>query len=180
MSELRDHLRASFRWLGDRADPDSRADVTGWWRDDQIVTEIGAALARRFADERPTVIMGTQSRGSLLGVLTAHHLGVGFAEVRKDPGRASDSDAWWETSTVPDYRDKHLRLGLRRTLLKSRDIVLFVDDWIATGAQAQACRSLVDMSGATWCGAAVVVDGLQQSSTRRELRLRSLLNIRDL
>ena len=124
--------------------------------------------------------MGTQSRGSLLGVLVARSLGVGFAEVRKDPGRGADSDAWWETSTTPDYRDEQLRLGLRRSLLQSGDRVLFIDDWIATGAQADACKDLVEMSGAHWIGAAVVVDGLERSDLRLSLRLRSLLHIRDL
>jgi adenine phosphoribosyltransferase len=173
-------LLASFRWLGDRSDPDYRADVSGWWRNAEILAGIGPALADLFSTERPSVVMGTQSRGSLLGVLTARHLSVGFAEVRKDPGRAADSDAWWETSTAPDYRDEHLRLGLRRGLLKSGDSVLFVDDWVATGAQANACRALVEMSGARWCGAAVVVDGLEHSAARRALNIRSLLNIREL
>ncbi|MGO4536677.1 phosphoribosyltransferase family protein [Leifsonia sp. 2MCAF36] len=180
MSELRDQLRATFRWIGDRTDPDYRADVTGWWRDPQVVQQIGAALAGLFSDERPTVVLGTQSRGSLLGVLVAQHLGVGFAEVRKDPGPSADSDAWWMISTVPDYRDRHLRLGLRRSLLTSGDSVLFVDDWVDTGAQSGACRSLVEMSGARWCGAAVIVDGLHEPGLRRTLRVRALLNIRDL
>lgn len=100
--------------------------------------------------------------------------------MRKDPRPSADSDAWWETTTSPDYRDKHLSLGLRRTLLRSGDRALFVDDWIDTGAQAGACRALVDMSGATWIGAAVVVDGLESSSLRRALRVRSLLHIREL
>lgn len=173
-------MRASFRWLGDRTDPDLRADITGWWRDAEILAGIGPALAGLFRDEQPTVVMGTQSRGSLLGVLTERHLGVGFAEVRKDPGRGADSDAWWEVSTAPDYRDRQLELGLRRTLLRSGDAVLFVDDWVATGAQAQACRALADMAGARWCGAAVVVDGLENSTARRALNLRSLLHIREL
>lgn len=178
--DLRDNLLASFRWMGDRTDPDYRADVSGWWREAEILEEIGPRLAGLFVGEHPTVVMGTQSRGSLLGVLTARHLGVGFAEVRKDPVRAADSDAWWETSTAPDYRDQHLRLGLRRGLLKSGDSVLFVDDWVATGAQATACRSLVEMSGARWCGAAVIVDGLELATTRRTLNLRSIVNIREL
>lgn len=180
MVDLRERLVASFRWIGDRTDPDYRADVTGWWRDPEVLGNIGAGLAELFSDERPTVVMGTQSRGSLLGVLTAQYLGIGFAEVRKNPGRAAASDAWWVISTAPDYRDEHLRMGLRRTLLKSGDSVLFVDDWADTGAQASACRSLVEMSGARWCGGAVVVDALKQSSMRRTLRARSLLNVRDL
>lgn len=177
---MQDRLRSSFRWVGDRTDPDYRADVTGWWRSAELVDEIGAALADLFGPESPNVVMGTESRGSLLGVLTARSLGVGFAEVRKDPGRAADSDAWWEASTEPDYRDEHLRLGLRRSLLHSGDRVLFVDDWIASGAQANACRALVEMSGAQWIGAAVVVDGLTRPELRRSLRVKSLLHIRDL
>ncbi|MEV5041304.1 adenine phosphoribosyltransferase [Microbacterium sp. LMI1x-1-1.1] len=180
MSELRHRLRTTFRWLGDRTDPDFRADVTGWWRDADILGGMGAALSRLFPDEEPTVVMGTQSRGSLLGVLCAQHLGVGFAEVRKNPGCAADSDAWWQVTTAPDYRDEHLELGVRRNLLRSGDTVLFVDDWAATGAQATASRTLVQMSGAKWCGAAVVVDGLESSAVRRDLNLRSLLHVRDL
>ena len=177
---LRDQLRTSFRWRGDRNDPDYLADVTGWWRDADTLQTIGEGLADLFPEASPTVVMGTQSRGSLLGVLTARHLGVGFAEVRKDPSRSADSDAWWETSTPPDYQDRHLRLGLRRSLLQSGDRVLFVDDWVQTGAQVQACHTLVEMSGATWLGAAVVVDGLETNAPRRALTVRSLLSVREL
>jgi adenine phosphoribosyltransferase len=98
---LRENLKASFRWLGDRTDPDFRADVTGWWRDPSILEDLGPALAALFPDSVINVVMGTQSRGSLVGVLTARALGVGLAEVRKDPGRAADSDAWWERPLRP-------------------------------------------------------------------------------
>ncbi|WP_434995104.1 phosphoribosyltransferase family protein [Arthrobacter sp. Ld5] len=179
-SGMRDRLRQSFRWRGDRTDPDFRADVTGWWRSPDTLLSLGPGLAALFPDVVPTVVMGTESHGSLLGVLTAQHLGIGFAEVRKDPGRAADSDAWWEVSSGPDYLDRNLRLGLRRSLLKAGDRVLFVDDWIATGAQAEACHALVEMSGATWTGAAVVVDGLERTSLRRKLQVRSMLNVREL
>jgi adenine phosphoribosyltransferase len=180
VSDLRPRLREAFRWLGDRNDPDFRADVTGWWRDATILGELGGALAGLFESEKPNVIMGTQSRGSLLGVLTANTLGIGFAEVRKNPAPSADSDAWWRTSTGPDYRDRHLDLGVRRARLHAGDRVLFVDDWIDTGAQAVACKRLVDMSGATWVGGSVVVDGLQDASLRRQLKIRTLLHIREL
>lgn len=85
-SDVRDRLRQSFRWRGDRTDPDFRADITGWWRSPDTLLSLGPGLAALFADSAPTVVMGTESHGSLLGVLTAQHLGVGFAEVRKDLG----------------------------------------------------------------------------------------------
>jgi len=177
---MRDRLRESFRWLGDRTDPDERADPTGWWRDPQTLAGLGPALADLFADEAPTVVVGPQSRGSLLGALVALHLGAGFVELVKDPGPAADSDAWIQVTTPPDYRDRHLRLGARRSLLRAGDRVLFVDDWVATGAQVEASFDLVGRSGATWLGAAVVVDAAEHASLRRTVRLRSLLHVRDL
>ncbi|TAJ47285.1 MAG: adenine phosphoribosyltransferase [Herbiconiux sp.] len=180
MGTLHQQLQATFRWIGDRTDPDYRADPTGWWRDPEILAELGPALASLFWDENPTVVVATQSRGTLLGTLVAVCLGIGMTEVRKGANRAADSDAWWEATTAPDYRDSQLRLGARKSLLKSGDRALFVDDWIATGAQAQATQEIVERSGATWVGAAVVVDGLERSHLRRALNLRAVLNIRDL
>lgn len=180
VSGIRDDLQRAFRWRGDRTDESLGADVTGWWRDAAILARIGPSLTELFPGDSPTVVMGPQSRGSLLGVLAANALGAGFAEVRKDPPRFVDSDAWWETTTGPDYRDRHLRLGVRRALLRAGDRVLFVDDWVDTGAQLEACHRLVEVSGAAWVGAAVVVDALQRPDLRRNLRVRSLLHVRDL
>ncbi|MDN5767208.1 MAG: hypothetical protein L0H96_09315 [Humibacillus sp.] len=131
-------------------------------------------------DVTPTVVLGTESRGSLLGPLVAVHLGVGFAEVRKRPERASDDDKWWGRRTVPDYLDRHLDLAVRRSVLGAGDRVLFVDDWADTGAQALACQQLVHGADATWLGAVVIVDGLENSADRRALALRGLLHHRDL
>ena len=54
--------------------------------------ESGKASPTSSPDSVPTVVMGTESRGSLLGLLVAMHLGIGFAEVRKEVERASDDD----------------------------------------------------------------------------------------
>jgi adenine phosphoribosyltransferase len=112
-ADLKRRLQASFRWLGDRTDCNSYADLTGWWRAPHVLSALGPSLASLFDDDdQPSVIMGIQSRGAILGALVAVHLGVGLAEVRKDPTRAADSDPWWEVSTGPDYRDRSLRLGV--------------------------------------------------------------------
>ena len=178
--ELRDRLKTAFRWRGDRTDEQLLADVTGWFRDAALLADLGSALADLVPGAQPTVILGPQSRGSLLGALTAMTLSVGLVEVRKNEGPLADSDAWLTGTTPPDYRDRHLSLGFRRDLLKAGDRVLFVDDWIATGGQALASQALVEAAGATWCGAAVVVDGLTDSRLRRQLSVSSLLHIREL
>jgi len=177
---LAERLRTAFAWRSDRPDRHSYADMTGWWRDPELLRELGPALADLHAARRPTIVVGIESRGSLLGPLAAAALGVGFVEVRKEPSPATNSDAWLSATTPPDYHDRHLVLGFARRLVRGGDRVLLVDDWIATGGQALGARTLVDRAGATWVGGAVIVDGLRNARLRRDLGVRSLLHSREL
>jgi adenine phosphoribosyltransferase len=175
-----DELKTAFQWHGDRTDDRYYADVTGWWANPAILRGLGPALAGLFPEAHPTVVLGPQSRGALLGALVAAHLGLGLVELRKEPEPSSDSDRWLITHTPPDYRDRNLQLGARREHLTAGHRVLFVDDWIDTGGQTIGARDLVRQAGATWCGAAVVVDALHDSRLRRELDVRPLLHLREL
>ena len=149
-AEFRADLRAAFAWRGDRPDDRFAADLTGWWANASILSRLGPALAKPYADHPPTLVLGPQSRGALLGALVAAHLRVGLVELRKDPFPAADSDRWLTARTPPDYQDRNLQLGVRRDLLPSTARVLFVDDWIDTGGQAVAAQNLVAAAGASW------------------------------
>lgn len=173
--DIRDRLKARFVWRGDRTDEHRLADVTGWWRDPEVLAELGPALAALGVSTGPSLVLGPQSRGAMLGALVAGCLQVGLVEVQKEPAPLADSDAWLTRTTPPDYRDRHLTLGFRRDLIRAGERVLFVDDWIETGGQA-----LVEAAGATWCGAALLVDGLSDARIRRDLQVRSLLHVREL
>ncbi len=131
---LRTSLKGGFAWRSDGGGS-AVADVTGWWRDPDLLKMLGPALADLWKTETPTVVVGLQSRGCLLGPLVAEAIGVGFVEVRKNPSRASDNDEWLNATTPPDYRDRHLTLGFRRRLVAPSDRVVLVDDWIDTGGQ---------------------------------------------
>jgi adenine phosphoribosyltransferase len=120
------------------------------------------------------------SRGSLVGALAAAALGVGFVEMRKGDGPASDSDRWVRCTTGPDYQDRHVVFGFRRELVRAGDRVLMVDDWADTGATALAARALVAACGVRWIGAACIVDGLTDGRLRHELPVRALLDVRQL
>jgi adenine phosphoribosyltransferase len=179
--EFRARLGAAIVWRGDRTDELRYADVTGMWRDAVLLRALGPALADLFpASPPPTVVLGPDSRGSLIGPLVAVHLGVGFVEVRKNRGPDVDSDQWVQQTTPPDYHDRHLQLGFRRGLVHSSDRVLVTDDWIETGSQAQAAKRLVEAVDATWLGIACIVDALTDARLRRDLGVRSLLHVRDL
>jgi len=173
-------LQNAFRWRGDRIDEHQSAELSGWWADPTVLAGLGGGLAALFPDEQPTVIVGAAVSGMLVGALVATQLEVGLVELRKDPTPAADSDRWIVAHRPPDYRDRTLRVGARRDLLLAGQRALLVDDWIETGGQAVAARQIVERAGAAWCGVAVIVDALDDSRLRRNLRVRSLLNVRDL
>ncbi|HET6292417.1 MAG TPA: phosphoribosyltransferase family protein [Kribbella sp.] len=177
--DFRRRLAAAFNWQTDRGERGMYADLTGWWRDPDLIRELGPALGSLY-DGSPTVVLGPVSRGALVGALTAAALGVGFVEVRKEIAQASDSDRWVKRTTGPDYRDRHVVFGFRRDLVRAGDRVLMVDDWADTGATARVVRALVDDCGAHWIGAACIVDGLTDPRLRRDLPLRALLDLRSL
>ena len=178
VGSVRARLRSAFAWRN--GEDHQYADLTGWWRDAGLLRLLGPALAQLFPEATPTVVLGPDSRGSLIGPLVALHLGLGFVEVRKNRTPAGDTDQWVRRTTPPDYRDRHLELGFRRNLVRPSDHVLVVDDWIDTGSQARTVQAMIDGIGATWVGFGCIVDALEDSRIRRDLRLRSLLHLRDL
>lgn len=177
---LRSRLSDACVWRGDRYDEMVYPDDSQWWREPRLLADIATGLTQLFEDQQPTVVLGIESRGTMLGSLVAMKLGLGLLEVRKNRRPMTDSDAWVHATTPPDYRDRHLSLGFRRGLMTSGDRVLFVDDWIESGSQATTARALVGQVGAHWVGAAVIVDALSGGLERRELEVRSLVMGHDL
>lgn len=181
-ARFRRRLLDRFRWVHDPDREIHAADVTGWWRDAELLIGLGPELGRLAGDTHPEAVIAPQSRGTLLGALVARHLGVGLIELRKEPdsGPVADADAWLMARTPPDYRDRNLALGFRANLLEPGTRVLFVDDWVDTGGQLQAAHALSAKARAHWCGAAVIVDALAEARLRHELDVRALLNLREL
>ncbi len=182
MTSIQDALRGTFVWhrRGTWFDGTNSADMTGWWRSPAVLTGVGVALAELYAEEEPTVVVGPESRGMLVGALTAAALRVGFVEMRKNPSSSSDNDPVLRRTSPPDYSDRHMVFGFSRRLLRAGDRVLMVDDWVATGSTALTVRALVEDSGAEWLGVAAIVDALEDSGLRRRLPLRALLHERSL
>jgi adenine phosphoribosyltransferase len=179
-SDLRDRLRAAFRWTD--PGPDSEilvSDRSGWWRDPHILDELGPALADLFADATPTVVVAPEVTGFLLGPLVARALGVGFVEAYRAGARRPIAEpmTWGDVPT--DHRGDAQRLGVRSRLLSLADRVLVVDDWATTGAQARGVYTAVTALGATAIGTAVIVDECAPP-VAAELRIRGLLTSADL
>lgn len=168
----RDLTLEHFRWIG------GHADVWAIFRDAKTLAAIVAALVEPFRDERITAVCGIESRGFLLGGAVAVELGVGFVPVRKGEGVFPGDKVARQSS--PDYRRLRHTLRLQRSSLGSGDRVLLVDDWIETGSQAAAVRSMVEECGSTWMGCSVIVDQLTDVPKNALGTVRGLLTAQDL
>ncbi|MDI2126718.1 phosphoribosyltransferase family protein [Yinghuangia seranimata] len=160
------------------------ADLSGWWRDPELLGLLGPALADLHSARKPTVVAGIETRGLVLGPLTALALGVGFVEVRKAYRIAGEAqrdadDPMLRAETPPEYQDGGLTLMAPRRLFTPDDRVLLVDEWIESGAQAHAVRRMVAEAGAQWAGVAVIVDATEPR-VREHLDVRGLVGEDDL
>ncbi|MEV5528534.1 phosphoribosyltransferase family protein [Streptomyces prunicolor] len=171
-SNARDLALEHFRWIG------GHADVWAIFRDAKALAAVVAALVEPFRDEQITAVCGIESRGFLLGGAAAVELGVGFVPVRKGDGLFPGDKVVRQSSA--DYRRLRHTLRLQRSSLGPGDRVLLVDDWIETGSQAAAVRSMVEECGSTWVGCSVIVDQLAGAPNNALSTVRGLLTAQEL
>ncbi|MER7168291.1 phosphoribosyltransferase family protein [Micromonospora sp. NPDC000207] len=175
-SDLVARLVDGFRWV----DPGPTSthlvsDVSGWWRDPQILSALGPALVAPFRTARPTVVVAPAVTGLIVGPLAATALGVGFTPAHKrDDTRARPGRVTWATGP-PDFRGRRVELGIRDDHLHPGDRVLVVDDWVATGAQLRAVAEICAARRATVVGTAAVV-----ADAPDDLQVTALLHPSDL
>jgi adenine phosphoribosyltransferase len=167
---VRDDLVRSFRWV------DGHADVWRWFADGGLFRRVVRELADPFRDGGVTKVAAVEARGFILAGAVATELGAGVIAVRKEGGASPGTRS--EVLTSPDYRGRRLSLVMRSDLLTDVDRVLLVDDWIETGSQAVAARTLIDQTGAAFAGlAAIVRDGTSHEVQERLQPLHVLIDV---
>lgn len=152
-------------------------DVAGLLRSPQALALLGPALADPYRDAGVTVVCAPEARGPILGALVALELEVGLVLVRK--ARRNHPGADRRYTVGPTWRGTAEEFQARSTDLNPGDRVLAVDDWVTTGSTLSAIRSYVIASGATYVGAAVLVDKTDET-VRTELAVTTLLPFADI
>lgn len=110
-------------------------------------------MAAPFVGKGITKVIGAEARGFLFGTVIAYHLGAGFVPARK-PGKLpyDTYQAVYELEYGTDTLEIH------QDGLCADDVVLIVDDVLATGGTAAAKASLVSGIGATLAGYAFFIE----------------------
>ncbi len=119
-------------------------DITTLLRDADGFRVAIDALTHPFTDKNIDVVVGTESRGFILGGAVADRLHAGFVPVRK-PGKLP-SNAVRESYALEYGTDS---LEMHADAVEHGQRVLIVDDVIATGGTAKATASLVRQLGGT-------------------------------
>lgn len=128
-------------------------DVTPLLADAEMFRATVDALVAEFADAGITKVLGAEARGFIFGAPIAYALGAGFVPARK-PGKLP----WEITSVTYDLEYGTDQLEMHVDGVGPDDVVLVVDDVLATGGTASAKAQLVENNGAKLAGFAFVME----------------------
>ena len=105
------------------------------------------AIADHFKDAGITKVVGAEARGFMIGAPVAYRLGAGFVPARK-PGKLPREvrSASYELEYGTD------ELEIHTDALDENDVVLIVDDLVATGGTAIAQAHLIQQFGVKLAG----------------------------
>lgn len=110
-------------------------------------------LGAEFGEVGVTKVMGAEARGFIFGGALAYNLGAGFVPARK-PGKLPYKTASHEYAL--EYGTDTLEVHV--DAFGPGDVVLVVDDVLATGGTAAAKAALVESMGATVAGFAFLIE----------------------
>jgi len=128
-------------------------DITPLLADNKAFKTAIEEMAAPYKDAGITKVMGAEARGFLFGTAIAYVLDAGFVPARK-PGKlpaktiSADYELEYGLNTLEVHEDS----------FTSDDVVLIVDDVMATGGTAKAKAELVDALGARVAGYAFVLE----------------------
>lgn len=128
-------------------------DITPLLADPRGLSACVDDIAEHFANAGVTKIVGAEARGFLIGAPVAFKMGAGFIPARK-PGKLPRNCFTQEYAL--EYGTNSIEI--HEDALTGDDIVLIVDDLIATGGTACASVQLAQKAGAKIAGLAFLLE----------------------
>ena len=128
-------------------------DVTTLFADPRGFRMAVDQMLHPYAGERIDKVVGLEARGFILGGAIAHQLSVGFVPIRKKgklPGATISQEYTLEYGQATmEIHDDAIQAG---------EVILMVDDLLATGGTAAAGIKLVERLGGKIISCAFVID----------------------
>ncbi len=148
------HLSALIRDVPDFPKPGIMfKDITPLLGDHRALGEALALMAKPWIGQGITKVVGVESRGFILAPSVALAIGAGFVPVRK-PGKLP----WKAIKESYGLEYGKDTIEIHEDSIGAGDVVLIVDDVLATGGTAGAAVNLVTKLGARVAGCAFLID----------------------
>jgi adenine phosphoribosyltransferase len=128
-------------------------DITPLLADAGAFRESIERFADAYREAGVTKVMGAEARGFILGGALALQLGAGFVPARK-PGKLP----WNVTKAEYALEYGTDALEIHEDAIGPDDVVLIIDDVLATGGTAHAKAELVESKGGTVAGYAFLLE----------------------
>jgi adenine phosphoribosyltransferase len=122
-------------------------DITTLLKDPDGFEATIDAIAEYFKDAGVTKVVGAEARGFMIGAPVAYRLHAGFVPARK-PGKLPRE----VRSESYDLEYGSDELQIHADAIEPDDVVLIVDDLVATGGTAEAQAKLIKQFGASLAG----------------------------
>lgn len=122
-------------------------DITTLLKDPDGFEATIDAIAEHFKDSGVTKVVGAEARGFMIGAPVAYRLHAGFVPARK-PGKLPRE----VRSESYDLEYGSDELQIHADAIEPDDVVLIVDDLVATGGTAEAQVKLIKQFGASLAG----------------------------
>jgi adenine phosphoribosyltransferase len=148
-------------------------DITPLLGDAEAFHFVIDALAEKFAEQKPDVVVGIDARGFLLASAVAYKLGAGLAIVRK-PGKLP------RQTIREDYTLEYASnvLEMHYDAIKPGQNVLIIDDVLATGGTMEATCKMVEKLGGKIIGIGFLTElgFLNGKEKLKNYRIKSLVH----
>ena len=145
--------------------------------DTEFLPEIGKEISRLFKDSGVTKILTVEASGIAIAVAAAYEMKVPVVFAKK--GNPSNLSKDCYSADAVSYT-KHMtnKLSVSKEYIDTKDRVLVLDDFLATGEAINALENIVKQAGATLVGVTSVIEkGFQQGGDNmreRGVRVESL------
>ncbi|WP_394220034.1 xanthine phosphoribosyltransferase [Halobacillus trueperi] len=151
--------------------------------DPVLMKGIGEEFARRFKESGITKILTLESSGIAPAQMTALSLGVPAIFARKKKSLTMKDHLY--TSKVHSFTKQETNeISISKDFMSADDHVLILDDFLANGQAAKGLIDLVEQSGASIAGVAIVIEkGFQEGGSflrRQGIKVESLATLSSL
>lgn len=128
-------------------------DITPVVADAALFRDVIQAFAERYHSQGVTAIVGIESRGFIFGAALAHKMGLPFHLIRK-LGKLP----YKTIKTSYDLEYGSATIEMHEDSVQKGDVVLVIDDLLATGGTAAAACELVSRQGGRVAECAFMVE----------------------